>query len=106
MRESIGDNQSIGPIKPSSQSTTGVRALLCLLASLSQSPMQKCWAKTILLSQTGCVGWYLPPQKIIPLTENRFLQAGKGAENTKGKISGSELYDEIKAMQPEKRHNS
>jgi hypothetical protein len=28
-------------------------------------------------------GWYLPPQKIIPLTENRFLQAGKGAENTK-----------------------
>jgi hypothetical protein len=27
-------------------------------------------------------GWYLPPQKI-PLVENRFLQAGKGAENTK-----------------------
>jgi hypothetical protein len=29
-------------------------------------------------------GWYLPPQKI-PLAENRFLQAGKGAENTKEK---------------------
>ncbi len=29
-------------------------------------------------------GWYLPPQKI-PLSENRFLQAGKGAENTKEK---------------------
>jgi len=26
--------------------------------------------------------WYLPLQKI-PLAENRFLQAGKGAENTK-----------------------
>jgi len=31
-------------------------------------------------------GWYLPPQKI-PLVENRFLQAGNGAnENTKEKI--------------------
>jgi hypothetical protein len=29
-------------------------------------------------------GWYLPLQKI-PLAENRFLQAGKGAENTKEK---------------------
>jgi len=29
-------------------------------------------------------GWYLPPQKI-PLAENRFLQAGEGAENTKEK---------------------
>jgi hypothetical protein len=29
-------------------------------------------------------GWSLPPQKI-PLAENRFLQAGKGAENTKEK---------------------
>jgi hypothetical protein len=30
-------------------------------------------------------GWYFPPQKI-PLAENRFLQAGKGAENTKEKF--------------------
>jgi hypothetical protein len=30
-------------------------------------------------------GWYLPPRKI-PLAENRFLQAGKGAENTKDKF--------------------
>jgi hypothetical protein len=29
-------------------------------------------------------GWYVPPQKI-PLAENRFLQAVKGAENTKEK---------------------
>ncbi len=29
-------------------------------------------------------GWYLPLQKIL-LAENRFLQAGKGAENTKEK---------------------
>jgi len=29
-------------------------------------------------------GWYLPPQKI-PLAENRFLQAGMRAENTKEK---------------------
>jgi hypothetical protein len=29
-------------------------------------------------------GWYLPPQKI-PLSGNRFLHAGKGAENTKEK---------------------
>jgi hypothetical protein len=31
-------------------------------------------------------GWYLPLQKL-HLAENRFLQAGKGAENTKGPIS-------------------
>ncbi len=29
--------------------------------------------------------WYLPPEKI-QVAENRFLQAGKGAENTKEKI--------------------
>jgi hypothetical protein len=29
-------------------------------------------------------GWYFPLQKI-SLVENRFLQAGKGAENTKEK---------------------
>jgi hypothetical protein len=29
-------------------------------------------------------GWYLPQQKI-PLAENRFFQAGNGAENTKEK---------------------
>jgi hypothetical protein len=29
-------------------------------------------------------GWYLPLQKIL-LAENRFLQASKGAENTKEK---------------------
>jgi hypothetical protein len=29
-------------------------------------------------------GWYLSPQKI-PVAENWFLQAGKGAENTKEK---------------------
>ncbi len=28
------------------------------------------------------LGWYLPLQKVL-LAENRFLQAGKGAENTK-----------------------
>jgi hypothetical protein len=30
------------------------------------------------------LGWYLPSQKI-PLAENGFFQAGKGAENTKEK---------------------
>jgi hypothetical protein len=29
-------------------------------------------------------GWYLPWQKIT-IAENKFLQAGKGAENTKEK---------------------
>jgi len=29
-------------------------------------------------------GWYLPPQNIL-LPENRFLQAGKGAEHTEEK---------------------
>jgi len=29
-------------------------------------------------------GWYLPSRKI-PLDENRFFQAGKGAEKTKEK---------------------
>jgi hypothetical protein len=36
-------------------------------------------------------GWYLPPQKI-PLSENRFLQTSKGAENTKEKIQAV-LYE-------------
>jgi hypothetical protein len=31
------------------------------------------------------LGWYLPPQKI-PLAEKRFLQASKGAQNTKEKF--------------------
>jgi len=35
-------------------------------------------------------GWYLPLQKI-PLAEDRFLQTGKGAENTKEK-SRAVLY--------------
>jgi hypothetical protein len=29
--------------------------------------------------------WLVPPTQKIPLAENRFLQAGKGAENTKEK---------------------
>ncbi len=37
-------------------------------------------------------GWYLPPQKI-PIAENRFLQAGKGAENTKEKFRECFIYD-------------
>jgi hypothetical protein len=45
------------------------------------------WLVTFRLVRTTRVqpGWYLPPQKI-RLAENRFLQAGKGAENTKAKI--------------------
>ncbi len=39
------------------------------------------WSKE---SSTVEPGWYLPPRKI-PLAENRFLQAGNGAENTKEK---------------------
>jgi len=37
-------------------------------------------------------GWYLPPQKI-PLAENRFLQAGKGAENPKENSRQCALHD-------------
>jgi hypothetical protein len=37
--------------KPSSQSTAGVR--LCCAFCQPQHPVQKCWAKTILLSQTN-----------------------------------------------------
>jgi hypothetical protein len=40
-----------GPIKPSSQSTAGIR--LCCAFRQPQHPVQKCWAKTILLSQTN-----------------------------------------------------
>jgi hypothetical protein len=36
-------------------------------------------------------GWYILLQKI-PLAENRFLQAGKGAENTKEKFWQSFLW--------------
>jgi hypothetical protein len=36
-------------------------------------------------------GWYLPQQKIL-LAENMFLQAGKGAENTKEKFWQSFLW--------------
>jgi hypothetical protein len=38
------------------------------------------------------LGWYLPPQKI-SLAENRFLQAGKGAENTKENSRQCFVYD-------------
>jgi hypothetical protein len=37
-----------------------------------------------LRSRLSTDGWYFPPQKI-PLAENTFLQAGKGAENAKEK---------------------
>jgi len=40
-------------------------------------------------------GWYLPPQKI-SFAENRFLRAGKGAENIKRKIQAV-LYDAVRA---------
>jgi hypothetical protein len=39
------------PIKPSSQSTGGAR--LCCSFCQPQRPVQKCWAKTILLSPTS-----------------------------------------------------
>jgi hypothetical protein len=40
-------------------------------------------------------GWYLPLQKI-PLAENRFLQARKGAENTKEK--SRECFTDMKVI--------
>jgi hypothetical protein len=40
-----------GPIELSSQSTVGVR--LCCAFYQPQQNVQKCWAKTILLHQTG-----------------------------------------------------
>jgi hypothetical protein len=50
-----------------------------------------CWLSTR-LTDSGTFfplplapGTFLPPYKI-PLAENRFLQAGKGAENTKKKF--------------------
>jgi hypothetical protein len=39
-------------------------------------------------------GWYLPQQKI-PLAEKRFLQASKGAENTKKKIRRAKMNQTI-----------
>jgi hypothetical protein len=42
------------------------------------------WFRRSEYSLGGKPGWYLPPQKI-PIVENRFLQAGKGAGNTKEK---------------------
>jgi hypothetical protein len=44
-------------------------------------------------------GWYLPPQKI-RLAENRFLQAGKGAENTKEKIQAVLYGMRVASMLP------
>jgi len=44
-----------GPSKPSSQSTAGAK--LCCALSPPQHPVQKCWAKTILLNQTGSFGF-------------------------------------------------
>jgi hypothetical protein len=41
-----------GPIKLCSQSTAGVR--LCCAFYQPQQTVQKCWVKTILLSQTAC----------------------------------------------------
>jgi hypothetical protein len=39
-------------------------------------------AGTFRWSEDPSTAWYLPPQEIL-LAENRFPQAGKGAENTK-----------------------
>jgi hypothetical protein len=44
-------------------------------------------------------GWYLPLQKI-PLAENRFLQAGIGAKNTKEKIQAV-LYGQRTGLKPD-----
>ncbi len=48
-----------GPIKLSSQPTAGVRLWCAFYKPLH--PLQKCWAKTILLSQTGHVLTFLHP---------------------------------------------
>jgi hypothetical protein len=46
----------LGPLKLSSQSTAGVR--VCCAFYQPQQTVQKCWAKTILLSQTGMFGFF------------------------------------------------
>jgi hypothetical protein len=39
-------------------------------------------------------GWYLPPRKV-PLAANRFLEAGKGAGNTKEKSRQCFTFDSL-----------
>jgi hypothetical protein len=52
IRGRLGTNSKPpGPVKLSTQSTAGVR-LCCAIHHSQQHPVQKCWAKTILLSQT------------------------------------------------------
>jgi hypothetical protein len=52
-------------------------------------PVQLGWYLPLVCSSqyslAGTFRWCLPPLKKIPLAENRFLQAGKGSENTKEK---------------------
>jgi len=38
--------------------------------------------------------WHLPPQ-MIPLAEDRFLQAGSGADSTKEKCRQCSTHDEV-----------
>jgi hypothetical protein len=42
-------------------------------------------AGTFRWSEDPSTAWVVPSTQKIPLAENRFLQAGKGAENTKEK---------------------
>jgi hypothetical protein len=62
--------RSIGYVK---QSWDFFHILVIVIGWLVPSPGQKIPVQS---------GWYFPPQKI-PLIENTFLQASKGAENTK-----------------------
>jgi hypothetical protein len=55
-RWETSNKNSPGPIKLSSQSTAGVR--LCSVFYQPQQTVQKCWAKTILLSQTRMSGLF------------------------------------------------
>jgi hypothetical protein len=42
-------------------------------------------------------GWYIPPQKT-PFAENRFLQAGKGAEKSRHCFMSEEEYAQVYAL--------
>jgi hypothetical protein len=68
--QKMGESNPCRPIKPSSQSTAGVR--LCCAFRQLQHPVQKCWAKTVLLSQTGMFwlffiqnSWYSAPVEVL-----------------------------------------
>jgi hypothetical protein len=76
----------------------------CLVLSASQkTPVQPGLVPSTGQKILVQPSWYLRPQKI-PLAENRFLQTGKGAENTREKSRQCFTQQQTNHLQTEQKY--